>query len=135
MKRVLIALLLCAGGLAQAQPMYWHPQRDNYRPLLQPPPPPRHMPPPHPGGQRWEDRQRLREEVRSGRMPREEAVRQYRERYGDPRHEGRHEYRTEPRYEEWRQRHEARRASPEQREQMRRDIMDADRSMGRGRYR
>ncbi len=124
MKRVLIALLLCAGGLAQAQPMHRHP----YRPMLQPPPP-RHMPPPHPGGQGWDDRQRLREEVRSGRMPREEAVRQYRERYGDPRHEERGAYRIERQHE--RRQMDRPRASPEQREQMRRDIMDANRNLGR----
>ena len=129
---MLIALLLCAGGLAQAQPSYWHPYRDR-PPMMQLPPPPQHMPPPQPGGQRWEDRQRLREEVRSGRMPREEAVRQYRERYGDPRREDRGEYRTERYYE--RRQFDRPRASPEQREQMRRDIMDANRNMGRGGHR
>lgn len=71
---------------------------------------PRHMPPPG-GRERWEERRRLREEVREGRMPREEAVRQYRERFPE------------------RQHHEQRRLSHEEREQLRRDIHEANRNL------
>lgn len=71
---------------------------------------PRHMPPPG-GRERWEERRRLREEVREGRMPREEAVRQYRERFPE------------------REQHERRRMSHEEREQLRRDIHEANRHL------
>jgi hypothetical protein len=71
---------------------------------------PRHMPPPG-GRERWEERRRLREEVREGRMPREEAVRQYRERFPEREH------------------HERRRMSHEEREQLRRDIHEANRNL------
>lgn len=71
---------------------------------------PRHMPPPG-GRERWEERRRLREEVREGRLPRDEAVRQYRERFPE------------------RQHHERRRLSHEEREQLRRDIHEANRNL------
>jgi len=71
---------------------------------------PRHMPPPG-GRERWEERRRLREEVREGRLPRDEAVRQYRERFPE------------------RQRHEGRQMSHEEREQLRRDIHEANRNL------
>lgn len=71
---------------------------------------PRHMPPPG-GRERWEERRRLREEVREGRMPRDEAVRQYRERFPERQHP------------------ERRRLSHEEREQMRRDIHEANRNL------
>ncbi|MGQ0511060.1 MAG: hypothetical protein ACT4P9_10645 [Betaproteobacteria bacterium] len=71
---------------------------------------PSHMPPPG-GRERGEERRRLREEVREGRMPRDEAVRQYRERFPE------------------RQHHERRRLSHEEREQLRRDIHEANRNL------
>lgn len=70
----------------------------------------RHMPPPG-GRERWDERRRLREEVREGRLPRDEAVRQYRERFPE------------------RQRHEGRQMSHEEREQLRRDIHEANRNL------
>lgn len=70
----------------------------------------RQMPPPG-GRERWEERRRLREEVREGRLPRDEAVRQYRERYPE------------------RQHHERRQMSHEEREQMRRDMHEANRNL------
>lgn len=71
---------------------------------------PRHAPPPA-GRERWEERRRLRQEVQDGRMSREEAVRQYRERFPE------------------RQHHERRRLSHEEREQLRRDIHEANRNL------
>jgi hypothetical protein len=128
MKRVLIALLLCGCGLAQAQPAYWTP----YRPQLQGDP--RHMPPPYPGGQqRWEERRRLREDVQRGPMPREVYRNPYRnDPRADPRADPRYDPRSEQIRDEYRRRQlEGRRPSPEQREQMRRDILDANRNLGR----
>ena len=71
---------------------------------------PRHAPPPA-GRERWDERRRLRQEVQDGRMSREEAVRQYRERFPE------------------RQHHEHRRLSHEEREQLRRDIHEANRNL------
>ncbi len=68
---------------------------------------PRHMPPPG-GRKRGDERRRLREEVREGRLPRDEAARQYRERFPKRQHP------------------ERRRMSHEEREQMRRDIHEAN---------
>jgi hypothetical protein len=74
-------------------------------------PPPHHqaaqrpMPPPE-RRMGWEERQRLREQVRSGQMTREEARARWREQRGA---------------EHWR--------SPEQREQLRRDVIEADRDL------
>jgi hypothetical protein len=76
-------------------------------------PPPHHqavqrqMPPPE-RRMGWEERQRLREQVRSGQMTREEARARWREQRGA---------------EHWRR--------PEQREQLRRDVIDADRDLQR----
>jgi len=67
----------------------------------------RPMPPPE-RRMGWDERQRLREQVRSGQMSREEARARWREqRSAEP---GR---------------------SPEQREQLRRDVVDADRDLRR----
>lgn len=71
---------------------------------------PRHMPAPA-GRERWEERRRLRQEVQDGRMSRDEAVRQYRERFPERPH------------------HERRRLSHEEREQLRRDIHEANRNL------
>jgi hypothetical protein len=100
---VIVALLLAAGpafaGGWAALPFLPQAQGD-----------PRHMPPPG-GRERWEERRRLREEVREGRLPRDEAVRQYRERFPEREH------------------HERRRMSHEEREQLRRDIHEANRNL------
>ena len=56
----------------------------------------------------WDERQRLREQVRGGQMTREEARERWRE-----------------------QRNGERSRSPEQREQLRRDVVDADRDLRR----
>jgi hypothetical protein len=67
----------------------------------------RQMPPPE-RRMGWDERQRLREQVRSGEMSRDEARARWREqRNAEP---GR---------------------SPEQREQLRRDVVDADRDLHR----
>jgi len=62
---------------------------------------------------------RLREEVRSGRMSRDEAVRSYRDRFGAarPQHGGHG------------------RLSPEERDELRRDVQEANRSLERRRGR
>ena len=66
------------------------------------------MPPPQ-RRMGWEDRQQLREQVRSGQMTREEArARWHQERMADPA-----------------------RFSPEQREQLRRDVQNANRDLER----
>ena len=65
----------------------------------------RPMPPPE-RRMDWEERQRLREQVRSGQMSREEARARWHE-----------------------QRRGERGRSPEQREQLRRDVIDADRDL------
>jgi len=67
----------------------------------------RPMPPPE-RRMGWDERQRLREQVRGGQMSREEARERWRE-----------------------QRNSEPGRSPEQREQLRRDVVDADRDMRR----
>jgi hypothetical protein len=94
----LIVALLAAFMLspAFAQPAHGGPHGAAQRPM---PPPQRRM--------GWEDRQRLREQVRSGQMSREEARQRWHEqRAADPA-----------------------RFSPEQREQLRRDVQDANRDL------
>ena len=86
---------LAQGGNAKGAPGYAKHRDAMHRPM---PPPERRM--------GWEERQRLREQVRSGQMTREEARARWREQRGmDP---GR---------------------SQEQREQLRRDVIDADRDL------
>jgi hypothetical protein len=99
--RVLVALAFVAASLSPALAQNAHPKghashhSSAQRPM---PPPERRM--------GWEERQKLREQVRSGQMTREEARARWREhRRADP---GR---------------------SPEQREQLRRDVTDADRDL------
>ena len=70
-----------------------------------------HMPPPE-RRMSWEDRQRLREQVRSGAMSRDEARQRWRE-------------------ERERRGLEPGRFSPEQRVQLRRDVQDANRDLER----
>ena len=76
----------------------YHGRRDMQHPM---PPPERRMD--------WDERQRLREQVRSGAMTREEARQRWREQRG-----------MEPG-----------RFSPEQREQLRRDVQNANRDLQR----
>jgi hypothetical protein len=107
-KALLVVALLLAAAPAFAGPGGWGaiqllPQAQGDR---------RHMPPPG-GRDRSDERRRLREEVREGRLPRDEAVRQYRERFPE------------------RQHHERRRMSHEEREQLRRDIHEANRNLRR----
>ncbi len=93
---LLLAACLASPALAQHER---HGRHDgNLRPM---PPPERRL--------GWEERQRLREQVRSGQMTREEARERMRESRG-----------VEPG-----------RFSPEQREQLRRDVIDANRSLER----
>lgn len=63
--------------------------------------------------ERWREAHRLREEVRNGRLTREEAMRAYRERFG-AHPGGRHG-----------------RLAPEEREQLRRDVLEASRDLER----
>lgn len=107
MKLVAFLLLAIALAPAWAQPVPgphggprgWDP---GSRPM---PPPERRM--------AWEERQRLREQVRSGQMTREEAREHWRRQTGmEP---GQHRGRF----------------TPEQREQLRRDILDANRDLER----
>jgi hypothetical protein len=99
--RILLALALLAAASTPALAQYGrhnqHPphQQAAQRPM---PPPERRM--------GWEERQKLREQVRSGQMTREEARARWREQRG-----------MEPG------------RSPEQREQLRRDVIDADRDL------
>ena len=101
--KLLLALLL-ALFLSPAVAQHRHQQgqgqgQGNYqRPM---PPPERRM--------AWDERQRMREEVRNGQMTRDEARQRWREQRG-----------TDP-Y----------RFSPEQREQLRRDIQESNRSLER----
>jgi len=92
-----LALALCP-AFAQPGPGYGRPPD-----MRQMPPPERRM--------SWEDRQRLREQVRNGSMTRDEAR------------------------EQWREERERRglgpRRSPEERQRMRRDIQDANRDFHR----
>ncbi|HTP61195.1 MAG TPA: hypothetical protein VMJ14_03835 [Burkholderiales bacterium] len=94
--RILVFLLLLFVSLppALAQNGY-HPHEAGQRLM---PPPERRM--------GWEERQKLREQVRSGQMTREEARARWRQQRG-----------SEPG------------RSPEQREQLRRDVMDANRDL------
>lgn len=101
-------VLALAAGTALAQPApggphpgqrWHHGPRDFQTPM---PPPERRM--------GWEERQRLREQVRSGQMTREEARQRWRE-------------------EREKRGLEAGRFSPEQREQLRRDVQDANRDL------
>ena len=94
---ILLALVLCP-ALAQPSPGHVHGQREFQRPM---PPPERRM--------GWEERQRLREQVRGGQMTREEARQRWREQRG-----------VEPG-----------RFSPEQREQLRRDVQEANHDLER----
>jgi hypothetical protein len=66
----------------------------------------RPMPPPE-RRMAWEERQRLREQVRSGQMTREEARERWRQQRGS----------------------EAGRLSPQQREQLRRDVQNANQDL------
>jgi len=95
--RILVFLVLSACSLLPALAQNGHnPQHGpGQRPM---PPPERRM--------GWEERQRLREQVRSGQMTREEARERWREQRG-----------SEPG------------RSAEQREQLRRDVMDANRDL------
>jgi len=105
-KTLLVVALLLATAPALAGPGGWGARQ--LVPQLQGDP--RHMPPPG-GRERWDERRRLREDVRQGRLPRDEAVRQYRERFPE------------------RSRDEGRRMSHEEREQLRRDIHEANRNL------
>jgi hypothetical protein len=96
--KLLFALLL---ALLLSPAVAQHSHRglgDGQRPM---PPPERRM--------GWEERQKLREQVRSGQMSREEARQRWREQRG-----------TEPG-----------RFSPDQREQLRRDVQEANRDLER----
>ena len=96
--KLLAALFLMIVLLPAALAQHGHPaNRDAaHRPM---PPPERRM--------AWEERQRLREQVRSGQMTREEARERWRAQRG-----------MEPG-----------RFSPEQREQLRRDVIEAGRDL------
>jgi hypothetical protein len=94
---LLLVLALCP-AFAQQNPGRFNGQREFQHPM---PPPERRM--------GWEDRQRLREQVRNGQMTRDEARQRWREQRG-----------VEPG-----------RFSPEQREQLRRDVQDANRDLER----
>ena len=108
MKALAVLLLTLASACALAQPgpgrprgqPDFHVQRAMQRPM---PPPDRRMD--------WEDRQRLREQVRSGQMTRDEARQRW--------HEERAKRALEPG------------RSPEDREQLRRDIMEANQNLQR----
>lgn len=92
---ILLLLVFCP-ALAQPPP-------GNALGMRQMPPPERRM--------SWEDRQRLREQVRSGNMTRDEARERWRE--------------------ERQQRSLERGRSPEDRERLRRDVQDANRDLER----
>jgi hypothetical protein len=107
----LLSALLLSPALGQYGPQrghghgygqgYAYPGGPHFSTQRQMPPPERRM--------GWEERQRLREQVRNGQMSREEARQRWREqRAADPE-----------------------RFSREQREQLRRDVMDANRDMYR----
>ncbi len=103
----LTAVLALAAGSALAQPgpggAYQGPRGQHMQREFQRP-----MPPPH-RRMDWEERQKLREQVRSGQMTREEARQRWREQRG-----------VEPG-----------RFSPEQRERLRRDVQEANRDLPR----
>ena len=99
--RFLLALAFFAAALSPA--LAQHAQQKSlpaHHPAAQRP-----MPPPE-RRMGWEERQKLREQVRSGQMTREEARARWRE-----------------------QRDAEGSRSPEQREQLRRDVIDADRDL------
>jgi hypothetical protein len=106
--RVLVALAFFAASLSPALAQNGHSKGHPAQyPSSQYPAAQRPMPPPE-RRMGWEERQKLREQVRSGQMTREEARARWREqRSAEP---GR---------------------SPEQREQLRRDVVDADRELPR----
>ena len=96
-----VAVLLCVllQSPALAQPMHGGGRGPGAGPNMMPPPQQRRM--------GWEERQQLREQVRSGQMTREEArARWHQQRMADPV-----------------------RFSPEQRQQLRRDVQDANRDL------
>jgi hypothetical protein len=99
--RVLVALAFVAASLSPALAQNGHSKaHPSQHPAAQRP-----MPPPE-RRMGWDERQRLREQVRGGQMSREEARARWREQRG-----------AEPG------------RSPEQREQLRRDVVDADRDL------
>lgn len=104
--RFLVALAFVVASLSPALAQNGHPKgRATQHPASQHPAAQRPMPPPE-RRMGWEERQRLREQVRSGQMTRDEARARWRaQRSADP---GR---------------------SPEQRERLRRDVIDADRDL------
>jgi hypothetical protein len=105
--RILVALAFFLASLSPALAQYGHYKGHGWRHGWQHPGAQRPMPPPE-RRMGWEERQRLREQVRNGQMTREEARARWQERRrADP---GR---------------------SPEQREQLRRDVIEADRDMRR----
>jgi hypothetical protein len=99
---LLLVFVLCPAfaqpGPARQQGERHQMQRDHARPM---PPPERRM--------SWEDRERLREQVRSGNMTRDEARERWREQ--------REQRGLEPG------------RSPEERQQLRRDVQDANRDL------
>ena len=98
MKSLVVILLAFALGPALAQPGPGPGQPPDMRQM---PPPERRM--------SWEDRQRLREQVRNGSMTREQAREQW--------HEERERRGLGPR------------RSPEERQRMRRDVQEANRDL------
>ena len=100
MKALVVILLALAFGPALAQPGPGHGHPPDMRQM---PPPERRM--------SWEDRQRLREQVRNGSMTREQAREQWREER-ERRGLGPHR-------------------SPEERQRMRRDVHEANRDLPR----
>ena len=103
--RVLVALAFVAASLSPALAQNGHSKGYRRTTASQHPAAQRPMPPPE-RRMGWDERQRLREQVRSGQMTREEARARWREQRG-----------AEPG------------RSPEQREQLRRDVVDADRDL------
>jgi hypothetical protein len=101
--RILVTLAFVLASLSPALAQNGHYKGNpSHVPAAQRP-----MPPPE-RRMGWDERQRLREQVRSGQMSREEArARWHEQRSAEP---GR---------------------SPEQREQLRRDVIDADRDLRR----
>jgi hypothetical protein len=106
--RFLVTLAFVLASLSPALAQNGHSKgRPSQYPSSQYPVAQRPMPPPE-RRMGWDERQRLREQVRSGQMTREEArARWHEQRSAEP---GR---------------------SPEQREQLRRDVIDADRDLHR----
>jgi len=106
--RVLVALAFVVASLSPALAqngrskghVSQHPASQHQAAQRPMPPPERRM--------GWDERQRLREQVRGGQMTREEARERWRE-----------------------QRNSEPGRSPEQREQLRRDVVDADRDLRR----